>query len=485
MTIQRAQSAAVLALLMGVGLCAPAAVPQTKGVPAQAAQVPHDQTGAIKQVGPKATTCAERATQPAAQALMIYKQPGVHVPNLRDKTKDQAQFLIGNNLMLGPVHNENSQWVVERQNPPPERDVPICTAIELWMRAPSDIAVPPQRMTRVPDVRQWPEALIQSRLNDFHLAYSGTTQKEATDVLPGTIFDQYPEPESQVPWGTAVIRYSALSPIPQPPLQVSLVANADSLLPGETVTFTAKLEPDLPGARYEFDFGDGTPGTESSEPQVRYRYEKDGNYGVRAIATVDGRQAQSQILEITIHDVIYTVTLVVSPHDAQKGQPVQFRALVLPPTMLTSKPEYIFSFGDKSKPVMSASADVTHTYQEARTYKANVIFVGEHGHRIQSDPVELAIVIPPPPQPPTTPWLYIAIASGILGALGIAGHKWARNYVTRGVDVITKPGTEELHPPVIPGGVVEAGFGFRPVHPPALSNADFQRPVITKIERFL
>lgn len=486
--LRRGQSAAVLVLLTAfVGLCAPTAAPQITTVPTKAAQEFH-KPSASKKPGPgksQEATCLEKARQAAAQTShsFMIKAPGVPVPNLKDKTKDQAQSLIGDNLLIGPLHNENPQWVIEQQDPPPDRVVPICTSIELWMSSPPVRPSPKDRITKVPDVRQWPETQIQSRLNDFHLTYAGTTQKETKDVLPGTIFDQYPEPESQVPWGFKVIRYSALSPAPQPPMQVNLAASADSLLPRETVTFTAKLEPDLPGPRYQFDFGDGTPDIESDGPQVKYAYEKDGNYSVRVTASLDGKQVQSQILAITVHSVIYTVTLAVSPQDAHKGQPVEFHAQVFPPTMLRSKPEYLFSFGDKSKPVASASADVTHAYQEARTYEATVSFVAEHGHRIKSGPVEVAIVIPPPPPPPL--WIYIAIAFGVLAGLGAIGHKWARNYVTRGVNVSPRPGTGEFHPPVIPGGVVEAGFGFRAVHPPAVSNADFQQPVIIKIERML
>lgn len=424
---------------------------------------------------------AEHVVQQPTPRIIMYKRPTARVPELREKTVEEVPALLGDNLLLGTVHDQNPQWIVEKQNPPSGRDVPICTHVDLWMKPPPAVVVPPQeRTTTVPDIRQWNQDRIPSMLEHYRLKYAGTTEKDSTEAPPGSIFDQNPKPGTQVPWGTEVFGYRAKSPPPQPPLRIELTTNAASTLPGEKITLTATLEPALVGAKYMFDVGDGRPSIDSEKPQIRYAYEKDGNYPVRATAIVDGRQVQSDELDITVHEVIYTVTLERSPHVAQKGQAVEFRARVWPPQPPNANPEYIFDFGDRTNPVRSNSPTYTHAFLEARTYEARVTLLLEHKHKIPSAPVEVAIVIQPLPLPP--PWVYIAIGTA-LAICGFGGFRWLRNFSTRGVNVETRPGTGQLCMPEIPGGVVEAGFGFRVGHPAIVASVEWRGPVVTRIER--
>lgn len=489
-TIRRCRSAAALALLVGIfALYPPAAAPKGKYAPMQAPGPPRHKPSPAELAGAQAVgtakgqktaTCAQKADKPAAPVMMMLVPPKVKIPDLSGKTLEQAQSLLGNDLVLGTVTNNNPQWIVAKQNPRPGNDAPVCTSVELVMQAPP--VNPPLKITKVPDIRDWPENLIQSRLGDFHLKYAGTSQKETAKAQPGTIFDQFPEPGAQVFWGTAVIRYSALNPGPERPPQLILTPSSISVRPGDSVTFTAKLDADQNAISYQFNFGDGTPAAESTAPQVAHTYQNDGSYTVQATAMLDGLLVQSAILEITVHPVIYTVTLSASPQNPRPGQPVEFHADVAPQPPSVSNPEYVFSFGDGSKSVLSKSPDAKHAYQEARTFQASVVMVADHGHKIPSGPVELTIVIPPQP---SIPWGTIAMASALLAGVGFGAFKWVRTHLTRGVSLIPKPGTGELRLQKNPGSVVEAGFGFRTVHPSAVSNASFHSPVIAKIERIV
>jgi beta-lactam-binding protein with PASTA domain len=409
--------------------------------------------------------------------------PTIPVPTLQGMTLPQAESAIGKNLVLGDVNGQNAGWIVVNQNPPAGRAVPFCTSITLMMGPPT--AKPPVLpTTTVPDILLLPEDSIQRRLDALHLTYGGTTQKESSDSPPGTMFAQSPPAGSQVSYGTTVIRYSAISPTPQPQLQVNLTASANSLLPAEAVMFTATLTPSQEAVEFQFDFGDGTPGVTSNQQQVPHAYQQDGNYSVRVTAIWNHQQVQSQALQIAVHDVIYTVTLKASLQIAQKGQTVEFQATVWPAIPTTTKPEFIFDFGDKSAPEDSASPDAQHTYQDTRTYQATATFVTEDGHKISSDPVEVAIVLPPPPhRPPASPLAYVGIGSGLLAVLGTGGYMWTRRHFTYRVNMVAMLGTGRVGSRVAQGSVVEAGFGFRPMHPPSISNAKFQQPVISKVER--
>jgi hypothetical protein len=527
---RRGPSAAVLAILLGcLALYPSAAAPEFKREPIQAPQPQHPQINpAAEEAARRAAAANLQKTDPCAAnpdgrsapatMMHIVRPQTTPVPSLYGMTLDQVKSAIAGKLRLRVADKQIPGYIVINQSPQPSNSVPLCTFVAVAMGPRPTVNPHPPPLILVPDITRLPENSIQGRLNAIHLNYGGTSQKETKDYPPGTMFAQNPTAGTRVLPGKTVIRYQAYSPATQPALQVNLIANARSLVPGETVTFTAQLAPPQRAAEYQFDFGDRTPGVTSNQPRALHTYQQDGNYSVRVAVTANDKQAQSPVLGITVHDVVYAVSLRVSPQIAHTGQTVDFEAEALPQVPETTRPEYIFYFGDGSNPRFSATPVVQHTYANAKAYQATVILVADHGHKIPSDPVEVSIATPPlPPSeqqypqtqtrqqpqtqtkqqpqgrqqhtppvetPPLLPlWAYFAMGTGLAGVLGAGGFKWVKRNFNRRVNVVANVGTGVAHPRESSGAVVEEGFGVRAVHPPPISNARYHSLVITKIER--
>lgn len=408
--------------------------------------------------------------------VMMYKPPMTQVPDLSNKTLDEIKVEIANKLIIRTVNNNNPGWIVERQFPERYSNVAVCTALDLWMKA------PPQQITRVPRIVGVPENQIVSLLKEYHLMYGGWTPKEAT-AQPGTIFDQDPEPGTPEPWGSEVIAYKATSPPPVVPVSVRLTANMTSVKPGSTVTFVAKLQPDSLDAQYIFSFGKG-PSTVPGGPQTTHRFDNDGDYEVVVTATSGNKQAQSEPLHITVHPTEYRIALSWKPLHPVVGQLVRFTASLDPANPSIAKGPYYFSLGDKAKP--RPSGDVySQPFSRPGTYPVRVMLTGEHGHTIENHPQEL-VVMQEAPLPPSwwEKWRNYVIAAGVIALMcSFVGLHFISRYLTGKVRlrVMGRAGGVSLHQDGRDG--LEATFGFRSEHPVPTGTAEFRDAAILKVER--
>jgi len=425
----------------------------------------------------KAATYAGASGKAPAQ-VMVYRPPTIQVPDLSNKTLDEVKAEVANKLTIRTVNNNNPGWIVERQFPERYSNVVVCSPLDLWMKA------PPQRITKVPPIVGVPENQIAALLEKYHLRYGGWTPKEAT-AAPGTIFDQDPKPGTPEPWGSEVIAYKATSPPPVTPLSLRLTANATSIKPGDTVTFVAKLQPDLPDAQYVFSFGEG-PSTVPGEPETTHRFDQDGDFDVRVTATLRDRQAQSEPVHITVHSTEYNLTVSWAPQHPVVGQTVTFTASLSPANPLVAKGPYYFYFGDKAKPKQSGAV-YSQAFAKPGTYAVRVMLRGEHGHTIQNDPPQLVVMQEVPVPLPSGWWVswgkYFVPAGVIALICGFAGLHFVSKYLTGlvGLRAMGRAGGVRLHQDGRDG--LEAAFGFRLEQPLATATARFRGAVILKVER--
>jgi len=85
------------------------------------------------------------------------------------------------------------------------------------------------------------------------------------------------------------------------PYTLQLEANPSSTLLGEQIEFTALLEPEAPNARYQFDFSDGEPHTESGRPNAVHVYRTPGAYDVNVTVTI-GQRSLSKMIRVTVQE---------------------------------------------------------------------------------------------------------------------------------------------------------------------------------------
>jgi hypothetical protein len=148
---------------------------------------------------------------------------------------------------------------------------------------------------------------------------------------------------------------------------------------------------------------------------------------------------------------------------------------------LIAKGPYYFNFGDKAKP--KPSGDVySQAFAKPGTYPVRVNLRGEHGHKIQNDPQDVVVMLPP------LGWWatrgkYVVRAGVIALICAFAGLYLVGKYVTGlvGLRATGRAGGVSLHQDGSEG--LEAAFGFRLEQPAATAIARFRGAVILKVER--
>lgn len=448
------------------------------------AKVPAGKTDAAKLAAASAVPqgkshkAAEYAGAPgqAPVNVMMYKPPMTSVPDLSNKTLEEVKAEIAGKLVIEAAYNDNPGWIVARQFPERYSNVALCSGLELWMRE------PPQKLTKVPPITGMPEDRIPALLEEYHLQYGGSTPKETSAAEPGTIFDQDPKPGTPAPWGAEVIGYRAQSPPAVVSPSVSLTANPMSAKPGDTVTFVAKLQPYWPDAQYVFHFADGSPDL-AGGPEISHPFADDGDYEVSVTATAGQQQAQSEPIHIAVHSTEYRVLLGWEPQHPAAGQTVTFTAQITPFNPAIEDGPYYFYFGAKVKPKPSG-ATYTQVFAEAGTYPVRVMARGEHGHMIESDPLEL-IVMQVPTRRSELPWVRLAGLAALLGLGGVGGLRWARAHFTRLVELRPERGSGSVELQQDPRNAVEAAFGFRLELPAIVPELRFEAPLIRKVVRIV
>ncbi len=424
----------------------------------------------------------QRMRPAAAQQVMAQVQV-VCVPDFTGMTLDQAKAEIEKTkgLRFEGASPDVAGGRVTAQNPTPLRYVPVGTGVTLQLAAP----VQTPNLRRVPDITHEQEADLSGYLQHAGLAYGGTTKIETLDYPAGSYF-QHPLANTWVAVNTPVFRYEASAPPkPEPPqtYRLSVRANAGELSIGEMGIFVATLEPAAGGTTYQFEFGDHRQTEPAPENTGQHQYDKDGTFTVTVTARPPGQDAIQANVEVQVHRIVWTVVLEADPPRAESNTPIVFQAKLLPASPAPDKPEYYFYFDGEKKPELSNTPSIHRSFSDNRAHRVRVDVRDADHHIFRSDVVGFVIVPTVP-----SPWGKVAIIGAailVCGIGGAAGFKVAQIVVTRGrIEVEPKRGLEGTQRlPEVPGGMVEAAFGFQVVHPETRTNAEWRGPVIKRVER--
>src|SRR5262249_42238929 len=150
---------------------------------------------------------------------------------------------------------------------------------------------------------------------------------------------------------------------------LDLSANVSEISAGQSIDFSARLQPPNDAARYEFVWDDGTPRTTTSSTTVSHSFTSAGTHTIGLTGIVEGRRVQSNGLAIAVLPLLTGVSLTANPSSVDVKQSVTFQAAIQPEDV---RVEYQFDWGDGSRSDWSSSASMTHVYKDPRTYSAFV-----------------------------------------------------------------------------------------------------------------
>jgi PKD repeat protein len=165
-------------------------------------------------------------------------------------------------------------------------------------------------------------------------------------------------------------------PVVEQPVDYRLDLSADRFRAqtGEAFVFEGALLPGEEGARYRFDFGDGSRSEWLDAPAARHTYGRSGRYHAFLSAVIEDREVRSEPIAVDVAVPVYMLDLKADTTMAERGRPVAFHAHIDPPG---TGVRYRFDFGDGSVTVQETAGDAAHTYEHTGVYDAIVTaFVG-------------------------------------------------------------------------------------------------------------
>ena len=209
--------------------------------------------------------------------------------------------------------------------------------------------------------------------------------------------------------------------VPPPTTQavLTLTANNPVAIPNQIVNFTLTWDRTVVHASYHFDWGDKTPGTDTTTPAATYRYAAPGVYHVRVTATPILSAARMMVLKpsqvptiqsnevtIAVQEPVQppptkqppptTVALTADRTSVIRGEPVNFTASLYP---LSPAAQFHFDFGDGNT-VDTASNLAAHNYFLPGPHLATVAVADANGNQqASSPPVEVTVLEPIPRTP--------------------------------------------------------------------------------------
>jgi beta-lactam-binding protein with PASTA domain len=428
-----------------------------------------------------------------AVEVQIAVTPIVPVPDLVGHASREAQGLLEPNLRLGQVTKTESRTATEdtilEQKPPPGSKVPLNTPVDIA------IAIPP--MVPVPNLVGRPIQTAGQLLSpDLHLGQ--VTETKTSSAKEGVIVGQNPTGGAQVRAGRGVDVQVAVTPKVNVPnlvgkelsqanailagkgLRVGNVAQKTSegepakvltqdptsgaevtvgtavdlvvseTLPtllidtdhssqasGKPVAFHASLQPELPGAQYQFFFGDGTASDWLNQSAATHAYSEPGDYSAHAVARLKGNEFPSGT--IVLH--VLQVSLVPTTRRAGLDETIHFTALMKPATQGV---EYRFVFDDGSETRWGGAQTADHPFRQAGSHHAQVFARVPSGEIVASDLANFDVVQAGAPTPPPHPPWWVVLG-GILAILGVTSiaiwHFWPPK---PGIAVRTGPSNVEL-----------------------------------------
>jgi beta-lactam-binding protein with PASTA domain len=294
--------------------------------------------------------------------ISVSGRDSVSVPYLVGLSEADARAILSKNgLSLGGVtqipSTERPGLVVE-QEPGPKSQVSRGSSVSISLAAPKLVDVPSLVRHRKDDAIRILQ-LVGLSVNPPDI------QETASEEETGIVLWQDPTAGTQVASGTSV-RFGVSRQIERKLLLRAVPAN---IVPGDSVTLIAELNPPLPGAEFQFNFGEGDPGAWSSDAQAEFTYRHDGNYKATVGARWNNGNADSNTVRIVVHSVKYDVKFLPDMVKVRAGEVVTFRAEVRPPVQGAT---YIYHFGDSIPDQTSSLSSVRYAYRLVGDYSASV-----------------------------------------------------------------------------------------------------------------
>ena len=194
-----------------------------------------------------------------------------------------------------------------------------------------------------------------------------------------------------------------------------LTSNPTTQFVNKPVDFDASKSHDCdhePCVKYVFDFGDGSPKETSDKPIVPHSYKYPGVYPVEVTVTdkygkTGKAQCAQRIIDPKDPDAIGPpyAQLTSDPTESRVGQNVYFDASKSHDFKKEPVVDYVFDFGDGTKPLHSKVPKVTHPYEKRGAYPVTCEVTDKYGQKAKAGLQQR--VIDPEMQDPLGPYAHL------------------------------------------------------------------------------
>ncbi len=210
---------------------------------------------------------------------------------------------------------------------------------------------------------------------------------------------------------------TALPPPPAPQPSATLNADHHSARIGDSIRFSAFLNPQAPSLRYHFVFGDGNQ-QDSQSNEVVYSYGLAGHFQPRVSISIEGQNqvVTSPAIQLAISKVPPPVAprlrVEVKSENLQPGIDVVLQASLAPAQEGAS---FQFDWGDGS-PLSRAGVNgvSVHRYAQQGRYPVLVSASIEEGYLAPEDQRLILVILPPSGGPTLLEWILIAAGAAVM-----------------------------------------------------------------------
>ena len=357
----------------------------------------------------------------------------IQVPDLKNLTCASARsLLVTHHLRLRVQCNGEGQWspYISRQAPVAGTFVNPGTQIHAYFD---------MLRVQVPSLHGLTEDDARGVLAEHNLVLGSVSTLKQADGTPGRVGPQKPNEGASVAAGMAVS-------IGINPDRLTIRPAHANLKAGQQLVVEAILEPNRPGAIYEFfwnDPHDASGSTRTVAARAAHVYKAPGKYSIYAVATDPatgaGMRSNSEAVEIVALPQPLTVTLTMDPKDPEAGKPVTLRAVL---SRAEPGAQFTYWFGD-GQGVPATSDSTSHVYVNGdRTYVASVS-VMVNGKEVANDSRDVRVR----PDTTPTPWWYgvgLAVAGTAAVVLRVHFRNKKINKVRQQLSIVPVPAPPEI-----------------------------------------